>query len=69
VDNRREWLMLDITSPEIVEIQISNDGKRVWVHVVRGIEERLGKREVPEVTVLRICRIRKLTIKDERRKK
>lgn len=45
--------LLDITAPEVeVEVQVRNDKKVIWVHVD-------GK------TVLRICRIPKLTINQE----
>lgn len=42
--------MIDITAPEKeVAIQVSNDGKAIWIHV-------------DGITVMRICRIPKLEI-------
>ena len=48
--------MKDITAPEEVEILIKEDGKVIWINV-DGICE------------LRACRIGKLTLNDERKKK
>jgi hypothetical protein len=46
--------MKDITAPEEVEILIKEDGKVIWINV-DGICE------------LRVCRISKLTVNDERK--
>lgn len=46
--------MLDVTAPEEVEIQIRVDGKVVWVNI-------------DGVCKLRACRVKKLTIIDERK--
>lgn len=45
--------MEDITGAEIVQIQIRNDGKVIWVNTENGC-------------VLRICQIKKLEIVDLR---
>ena len=44
---------LDITAPEVIEIEIRDDGKVIWVHTQEG-------------TVLRVCRIGKLILTDHR---
>lgn len=44
---------LDITGSEIVEIRIKNDGTVIWVTTETG-------------PALRICRIKELTVVDER---
>lgn len=46
--------MLDITSPKIVEIQISHDSKTVWINV-------------DGICRLRACRIQNLKLNDERK--
>jgi hypothetical protein len=47
---------MDITAPEgEVQVQISADGKVLWVHV-------------EGVTVLRVCRCEKITIENQRKK-
>ena len=46
--------MLDITGSEFVQIQIRNDGKVIWVHTLEGM------------TVLRVCQIERLEIRDDR---
>lgn len=47
--------LVDITAPDHgVIIHVRNDGKVIWVHV-------------DGVTVLRICQIPKLELRDERR--
>lgn len=45
--------MLDITAPETVEIQISNNGKVVWINIDGHC-------------MVRACRIGKLTVQDNR---
>jgi hypothetical protein len=48
--------LLDITGAEAVEIFIRDDGKVIWVNTERGC-------------VLRICRIKHLTLDDRRKRK
>lgn len=49
--------LVDITEPTHgVIVQIREDGKVIWIHV-------------DGLTVLRVCRIPKLEVKDERKKK
>lgn len=47
--------MLDITAPNLVEIQIRSDGKVIWINV-------------DGACLLRCCRIETLVLNDERRK-
>lgn len=46
--------LMDISEPEVVEIQIRADGKVVWVNV-------------DSVCRFRACRVKKIEIKDERK--
>lgn len=46
--------MLDITSPKVVEVRISADGKVLWINV-------------DEICVLRCCQIKVITVDDERK--
>lgn len=45
---------LDITGSELVQVEIRDDGKVLWVHTAEGM------------TVLRICQIEQLDIVDHR---
>lgn len=47
--------MLDVTSPEYLEIEISDSGNVIWIHV-------------DGITVFRACRIANLTVHDNRKK-
>jgi len=48
-----EVKMLDIAAPEAVEITIQADGKKVWVNV-------------DGICMFRACRIKHLTLNDDR---
>lgn len=45
--------MKDVTAPEALEIRISKDGARVWINTESGCQ-------------FRACRIKLLTLQDER---
>lgn len=53
INDRGRWNMLDITGAEHIEIRIRWDGTVIWVSDKEG-------------TILRICRIEKIDLVDER---
>lgn len=46
----------DITNAGNVELQISNDGKTIWINI-------------DGMCKLRVCKIKRLAVRDDRRKK